>query len=1094
MSRPNERGLPQNAKSATVGTSRRSDWPQVNVHPGEFTIHTLMRKLLDSCEEKMGNLINLPLEQSFSIEGLFAQDVDGTLDGHLFLFAQISVHEASSALDALLRWIEAKHTEFDSGYLKQRMESAPKMSSKEVSNILYERRWLSADYIFCRIIIEILTLVENSSELREEVIVSLENFAFEHLKGYLLEHDVVSPTSPNFLATQNKWAQLIGSLSRIRFVVVTERIISFLESDSTKEIAGEFGVRALRYIQLKLYPLEAFEETISFVKACGELFHEAPLKIKPAFIEVFVNWFTPIAAITEAEVNIPAWMKNIETLYGKALKMLSKPKHQLVFLPLVCSLLCVGQTDFFLKNWYTFIELCSRLFKDKTAKQMALACCTRVLWVHFYRCESSQSNVIRLIEIVAKFCFPPGRRHIIPTDTSLELFIQLVHYCGVRQLEFSMKHLIYPLLLPDHSFDSLETIGIDRTIIAFRAFAKIIEDIRVGGVRPTFQLLELSRWTCPDHTLSPVVNDALSPETAKKLGILPHLDKMNEYAGEAMRLLHSSIGIYLSKHDKYTNKSSAEVVPRERLSHIELMKTLMNCMPRVFPGGFEKSSLADILALYVIHIDKSLASCASDTLRRIVSQCAEMRPLVVMAVLNLAVSIPYRHSLLLENILNLSGDLLDIWRRLADAESIATDEKALNYFRRFSEDLEGKCLMLLCNWLPKVRSASFRCIGLIHDLWKYHCMQMGTLNNPENEARDRCTVFDVAQEHGPYIVKRNYIEESLIPSPKNEQFIPKGITLFKLAENEAALDQLIWVQCFSNLLQLLYEKCPKTINPCWPDIVSRLFEIQQLIETAIHNESSSSLGFAPFNLRQETISGDLLHLWKNYLSFACCICPSDTVIPRVPVIKGKIISARSLFKSVLPILRSDNSLVRSSIVAAIGRVNCHVYRILLEELQACFQAALDDLKSRSQKNKKRLDRMRLDMAQIYYLTSDLLSYDLVLDDETIVRLVLDYVMETKAFLIQSSSHLAWEIHMLRYYYCRIVQKFYGPASAREAWLKYFPPEIRASLFYFFEEWSGTNNLEEMEKKNWRTKCSLACWQRLRKVIGNSPYVVTLRTT
>jgi hypothetical protein len=1044
-----------------------------NIHPGIFAMQSLMMRFLNDSEKKIADFIHQPLEQPLLLDGFFAQGIDSVLDESLHTFAQISVHEASLALQALLTWVESKHVEIDPNIAKQRIDLTHRMGLKETIAALSERKWLSADYLFCRAAIEIVNILGHSSELKEDIISYLETFAFEHLKGYRSELDLIPSNSPNYVMVQDKLAQLIGSLSRIRFVVVTERIVAFLEHNSSKELVVENGVRALRYIQLRLYPMDAFEETISFIKTCSELFQEASQRVKSVYAEVFVNWFIPIAAIAEAEVNVPAWMKNIEILYHKALKMLSKPKHQPMTLPLVCSLLCVSQADFFLKYWYPFIELCSRLFKDKMMKQIALACCVRIIWVHFYRCESSQSNVVKLIEMIARQCFPQGRRHIIPTDTSLEPFIQLVHYCGVKQLEFSMKHLIYPLLLQEHSFNSLEVIAIERTIIAFRAFAKIIEDIRLGGNKPILQSSELSKWTNLDNVLSPIVNDALSSGLAKKLNIVHHLDKMDEYAGEIMRLLHSSIGIYLLKNDKYANKIPSEIMPRERMSHIELMKTLMSCMPRIFPGRLETSSLIEILTLYVVHVDKSLAICTSDTLRRIMQQCTDMRVVVIVAMLNLSVSIPYRHSLLLQTTLKLSGDLLEIWCQHVDRDFQIDSETAIDAFRQFTEDLESKCLMLLCNWLPKVRSASLRCIRLIHELWSLYREEIRKLGNMDDHS-DRHTIFDIIQEQGHEIVKKNYMEESLIPNPKNEQFIPKGITLLKLAESEAALDQSMWAQCFADMLQVLYEKCPRAIGPCWVNIVDWLSEVHQFIETAVHNESSSGLGFSSFSLRQEAINDDLLYLWRNYLSFACCICPPDhassrsmattTTAAAVLVTKGRINSAQSLFKSVLPILKSDNTLVRSSVVVAVGRANRYVYRVLLEEIQNYTQTFMDDIKPRSQKNKKRLDRIRLDIAQIYYLTSDLLSYDTVLDDEAILRLVLDYVMETKAFLIQTSSQLAWEIHMMRYYYCRLVQKFYGPVSTQETWLKYFPPEIRASLFYFFEEWCGMGNVEAEKKR------------------------------
>jgi len=114
---------------------------------------------------------------------------------------------------------------------------------------------------------------------------------------------------------------------------------------------------------------------------------------------------------------------------------------------LVTTLLCVSRKDFFLNNWIPQLELCFHKFKDKSLKHVALSCVTRLLWVYLYRCsDSSTSNCQKRLDSILKVLFPVNRKIITPSETSLNLFVQIVYFITAKHLDYGLNNVILMLL------------------------------------------------------------------------------------------------------------------------------------------------------------------------------------------------------------------------------------------------------------------------------------------------------------------------------------------------------------------------------------------------------------------------------------------------------------------------------------------------------------------------------------------------------------------------------------------------------------------------------------------------------------------------
>jgi hypothetical protein len=74
--------------------------------------------------------------------------------------------------------------------------------------------------------------------------------------------------------------------------------------------------------------MDALEETADFLQICANFFNNShSARVKHAYAEVFVELLEPVACIATAEVNVPAWMLSIETIFGKAMRMVMKKGH-----------------------------------------------------------------------------------------------------------------------------------------------------------------------------------------------------------------------------------------------------------------------------------------------------------------------------------------------------------------------------------------------------------------------------------------------------------------------------------------------------------------------------------------------------------------------------------------------------------------------------------------------------------------------------------------------------------------------------------------------------------------------------------------------
>lgn len=101
------------------------------------------------------------------------------------------------------------------------------------------------------------------------------------------------------------FARLIGELSNIRFASVSDRFIAELEKYNSQTIMKErqshmeMLIQGMRFLKIKIYPLDALEETADFLSSCANFFRNAHgAKVKHAYSKLFVQLLLPIAGVS----------------------------------------------------------------------------------------------------------------------------------------------------------------------------------------------------------------------------------------------------------------------------------------------------------------------------------------------------------------------------------------------------------------------------------------------------------------------------------------------------------------------------------------------------------------------------------------------------------------------------------------------------------------------------------------------------------------------------------------------------------------------------------------------------------------------------
>eukprot|EP00842_Homolaphlyctis_polyrhiza_P005771 jgi/Hompol1/6195/HPOL_000607-RA len=418
-------------------------------------LQSVFLRFVQAAEAKVAGLLYLNLDRDEDLSMHFKAGADMAFDRLMSSVGSIAKHCPKLIIDSIMVWRKSKTDNTAAAISDHIRAQYPMLRPRDLDAIIKERLMLLSNFVLCRVLIAIISQLAKNT-LPNDLGNKLEEMIFGQFKN--ADPDVVSK-SVNRQANVDMFAELIGALSNIRFGTVSDRFISEIgrgAAATMKENKMELLIRSMRFLKLKIYPMDSLEETTDFLHTSAELFQNAQsVLIRHAFADVFVQLLDPIASVATAEVNLPAWQKAVETIHPKAVKMALKSQRLSAVLPLISTLLCVSRKDFFLKAWGDFVSLLVQRFRDKNEKEkdlrpIALASLTRLIWVYLFRCfESPASTVQRRIDVILRTLFPPHKKGVVPFDGDIHNFVSIVYFILVKYPDYGNEAVLNSLLGPE---------------------------------------------------------------------------------------------------------------------------------------------------------------------------------------------------------------------------------------------------------------------------------------------------------------------------------------------------------------------------------------------------------------------------------------------------------------------------------------------------------------------------------------------------------------------------------------------------------------------------------------------------------------------
>uniref|UniRef100_A0A671NQD2 Protein furry homolog-like n=1 Tax=Sinocyclocheilus anshuiensis TaxID=1608454 RepID=A0A671NQD2_9TELE len=1063
--------------------------------PGEFVIKSLFAEFAVLAEKKIEVVMAEPLVSILYYCVCVLQLISS--------MSSIAEHCLPSLLRTLFDWYRRQSGTEDESY-EYRPRSSTKSKGDEQhrdKDFLQERRDLAIDFIFCLVSVEVLKQIP-LHPVPDTLVQEVLNLAFKHFKH---KEGYSGPNTGNVHIIADLYAEVIGVLAQSKFQAVRKKFITELKELRLKEQSPHVVqsiislIMGMKFFRVKMYPVEDFEASFQFMQECAQYFLEVKDKdIKHALAGLFVEILIPVAAAVKNEVNVPCLKNFVEMLYQTTFDLSSRKKHSLALYPLVTCLLCVSQKQFFLNNWHIFLQNCLSHLKNKDPKmsRVALESLYRLLWVYIIRikCESNTTTQSRLLSIVTAL-FPKGSRSVVPRDTPLNIFVKIIQFIAQERLDFAMKEIIYDLLCVGKSHKTF-TINPERMNIGLRAFLVIADSLQqkdgeppmptTGVILPSGNTLRVKKI---------FLNTTLTDEEAKVIGMSLYYPQVRKALDNILRHLDKEVGRSMSMTNvQMSNKEPEEMITGERKPKIDLFRTCVAAIPRLIPDGMSRQDLIELLAKLTIHMDEELRGLAFTTLQALMVDFPDWREDVLSGFVYFIVrEVTDVHPTLLDNAVKMLLQLIIQWRQAVQSSNRSHDSQVRTHNLNPSLPLErsplwtvlhvveGLALVVLCSCRPATRRLAA---------------------NVLKEVRSLHTALGIAK----VTILMDRLSASVLESfihltgadQTNLLYCPSGIDLQTLAEWSSSpishqfdvvspshiwvfahvtQGQDPWVISLSSYLRQehLPKHCPTALSYAWVFASTRL----QLLSPQIDINS-------PINAKKvnsmSSSSDSYVGLWRNYLILCCSSATSSTsssssapgsvrcsppeTLASTPdsgySYDSKIISIpspSSLFKHVVPMMRSESMDITESLVLGLGRTNPIAFRELLEELNPIIKEALER-RPENMKRRRRRDILRVQLVRIFELLADsgvisqIASGGLDGESRSLNSTLLEYVDLTRQLLEAENDKDSDTLRDIRSHFSALVANIIQNVPVHQRRSIFPQQSLRHSLFMLFSHWAG----------------------------------------
>lgn len=625
-------------------------------------------------------------------------------------------------------------------------------------------------------------------------------------------------------------------------------------------------------------------------------------------------------------------------------------------------------------------------------------------------------------------------------------------------------------------------------------------------VSPTINITQESTVasSCDEDLTSPVLSHMLSDPVkeyyAKFCEILGKITIMcdNTFGGQAaLDEKFGSPGPKTPISETFTFRKDDHQNPQDlKQAFYELLHVAVQALPRCLSPDIPFNSLINLLCTGTAHLQYHIADSSAQSLKAIARQSHAQQ--VTTGFSRFIFNFDDRYSTMsdggmlgpghVENTLRLYVELLQIWieeikRRQQEASEEASDNVAdkrglqhdRSSFWAEVDQIEAHGLFFLCSQSRTVRFFAITVLRLITEFDT-------ALGKSTSEEKDTLRLIDILENDSMQLM--NLKDDQLSVAERSR--IQRGVqdnnnqgALIELCTSDVSYDTTLWFKLFPNLIRAAYGKCPFTVTIGRDLVCNRILQMYKTI--TLLSEPSRGLyygsdpGSARFVGRTPSTQPDVLvEQWKLLLIFACTTL-ADPGNPQSNPLNGshhlrkgsfasstdKIVSARTLFKYLNPLLSVSSVSVREAVVIAMGSINIYIYRTLLEELQGYASRCNDEARARihqrtnsSPRRNRKMDLLRTEITHVYKLTSHFLKEPDVYQDDWILHNLVTYAKDLKIFLMDGEVQMDWEFQKLRRHYCGLMEELFEGINRTADPSRWMTFEARKSSFALMEEWCG----------------------------------------
>ncbi|KAL6930172.1 hypothetical protein ACO0SA_001579 [Hanseniaspora valbyensis] len=1043
-----------------------------------------------------------------------------------------------------------------------------KIEQQREECFILERKSLISIYILSRVLIEIVKQCEMTAT-NVEYLLKLEEIVFIQLKNtdpQFISHSSIRTTN------WDSFAELLGWISDKSFISVSDKFVSALEKLTTKltpeeESKAQLLILDMRYLKLKNYPLENFEECADFVQSIAKFFSKTKNEyVRLAYGEVLTQILLPLSGLVSAEVNHPVWVDTVKIILETCDKLIREPKWWSNIFKLIVATLSVAPAEVFTSKWFVLIEKHSQNLKHKTIEEkttFALGL-SRLVWVYLFRCPESLNNTEKkLLKLFSLFVSPNHKDSwLVVEPVLLNALVDTITAIGYHHKNFVIENVLVPIMTQqDSDGNNLEKLEFDQLFILINALRGLIltsKDI------PSFPIKENREYEFK-------LDDIAVPTN---IGILEEYEDISHYLFKLFLILDSSCGSGFVNND--TESLKTPLTPFHNISEIFTNALNNNNTNNNSNGhnnnlsdnnnnnnqGYTDSSTQQIRYLLFSYLIKTITCCCSinskiplKTVIEILSRNAIHPEMIISEAADIALKslaskknpytlitwfskysfdfdevttskthdLSYLNSSEYKRLLYVYVKLLNCWlasfkesidelsKKVAhttdimnfhlrdpDYETLSEEEikegiQQLKNTCAVIDEVEGNGLFFLCSHSSVIRQLGVHVLKivvqfdeLLQEKSNYLALQRDQQKDINSHSRT-FSAYNFFAEKGTRVIDllENCNYYSLIPanilskfSAAEKQRIAELTTkqnnniLLKIVISDYGVDAALWIRCFPKLLDVVFKACPMAMALCRSIVCIRLVQLRDVVCDIASGKT----------LRNNIVPENVVSQWKVYIIVACSLLTSTDDISKnsseqdmqnhkrkksqqvYTIQHKKIKSATSIFKMVLPLLNTKNTVVKNAIISGLSSININIYGAFLVSVEKI----LNSWKYESSSN-----IVRIEIFHILTTASSFFEDPIIFNDREILAIISKFLKSTKLFLNDTRVQNSLTFQPLRLYFSEMLGKFYqalmnNPDNIEE----FLPFEGKISCFNYLMEWCNYGEYQRL------------CQQRYDNIIKN----------